>query len=417
MKVCLFRILLVWCLLMMALPATVAASFTPDDAVVHALRNNADLAAARFAVAEARGRLHQAGRLPNPEMETALRHHVNGDERAGEFGLTQRFPLTARLRLARRISQQELAAAEAEVTDAERILAGSVRSRVIQSLTLTALQELRRQQHSNSVQLASIARRAAAAGEGSEADAMQFDLEAGQLEIRQTKLHTEAQVLQSQLQLLLGVTNGLPVEISGNLADPPSPPPRLDPPIAMRPDQTAAAARTAAARESARLARAGKWEDVGLGLFGEIDRNEDAPTGIQTDQRVGIRLSIPLPFWNRNRGRIEEANATAARAAREASALDQRVQSERIIADAAMRGAHARLRGIADTLLPKARQMEALLEQAHTRGQGPLTDLLRARERRLELESARIEALAEYHLAVIQLLTVSPSSSSHPTVP
>jgi len=98
-------------------------------------------------------------------------------------------------------------------------------------------------------------------------------------------------------------------------------------------------------------------------------------------------------------------------------ALDQRVQSEVAIADAAMRGAWARLRGISDTLLPKARQMEALLETVHARGQGPLTDLLRARERRLELESARIEALSEYHLAARQRLTAIHSTISAPKAP
>jgi len=37
--------------------------------------------------------------------------------------------------------------------------------------------------------------------------------------------------------------------------------------------------------------------------------------------------------------------------------------------------------------------------------QASFTDLLRARERRLELESARIDALAGYHLAATRLLT------------
>jgi len=417
MKVCLVRISFGWWLLSAGLPAAPAASFTPDGAVAHALAHNADLAAARLAVAEARGRLTQAGRLPNPELETSLRHHVNWDERAGEFGLTQRFPLTARLRLARQISRQELASAEAEVADAERLLSGGVGALVTQTLTLTALQQLRRQQHSNSVHLAASARQTAAAGEGSEVDALQFDLEAGQLEIRLTRLDTEAHVLQSRLRLVLGLTEGENVEISGALEDPQNPPTALDPRMATRPDQVAAAARTAAARDATRLARAGKWEDVGLGLFGEIDRNEDVPSGLQTDQRVGIRFSIPLPFWNRNRGRIAEADATATRAAREAVALDQRVQSEVAIADAAMRGAWARLRGISDTLLPKARQMEALLETVRARGQGPLTDLLRARERRLELESARIEALSEYHLAARQRLTAIHSTISAPKAP
>jgi len=73
-------------------PQVSAAVFSCDQAVLQALGHNVDLEAARLTVAEARGRLIQAGRLSNPEVETAIRPHVNGRERLGEFGITQRFP-------------------------------------------------------------------------------------------------------------------------------------------------------------------------------------------------------------------------------------------------------------------------------------------------------------------------------------
>src|SRR5690606_31038200 len=87
-----------------------AARFTLDSAVPYALRNNPELAAARLSIAEARGRLAQAGRLPNPELESAIRPNVRGREYSAEIGFVQKFPLTNRLRLERAVSGAALAA-------------------------------------------------------------------------------------------------------------------------------------------------------------------------------------------------------------------------------------------------------------------------------------------------------------------
>ena len=386
-------------------PQASAAVFSCDQAVVQALGHNVDLEAARLTVAEARGRLFQAGRLSNPEVEAAIRPHVNGRERLGEFGITQRFPLTARLRLAKDVSKFELAAAEAEVANAERLLAGDVRTAVTQALVLAARMDLRRRQQSNSVELAEFARRTAVAGEGPGIDALQLDLETGQHAVRLKGLEAEANVFQARLRPLLGMAEEEGPSFSGSLEEPRTLPPAPEVLERRRPDQAAAAARSRAAQEAARLARTGKWEDAGLGLFGEIDRNEDGPFGLQTDHRVGIRLSVPLPLWNRNRGRIDEASANARRVALEAEALDRRVRAEIASADSEMRGAFAALRGITDRLLPQALTIEDRITRARAESQASFTDLLRARERRLELESARIDALAGYHLAATRLLT------------
>src|SRR5262249_7907048 len=44
---------------------------TADDLVKYALEHNGELAAVKQVIAEARGRLHQAGLKPNPTVETS----------------------------------------------------------------------------------------------------------------------------------------------------------------------------------------------------------------------------------------------------------------------------------------------------------------------------------------------------------
>ena len=90
---------------------------------------NPDLAAARLRIAEARGRLVQSGRLSNPEVEFGYnRNTANPREHTLGVALLQRFPVTARLRFEKAVSQAQLAAAEAEVADVERKLIAQART-------------------------------------------------------------------------------------------------------------------------------------------------------------------------------------------------------------------------------------------------------------------------------------------------
>ena len=81
--------------------------------MARALKANPDLAAARWGIEEARGRLWQSGRPANPELEAELKPSVKGGEGTFSLGFVQKFPLTQRLVLERAVSQAQMAAAEA----------------------------------------------------------------------------------------------------------------------------------------------------------------------------------------------------------------------------------------------------------------------------------------------------------------
>ena len=46
----------------------------------------------------------------------------------------------------------------------------------------------------------------------------------------------------------------------------------------------------------------------------------DLPADLETETMVGVRLSVPLPLWNRNQGEIAETTAARARAVAELQA-------------------------------------------------------------------------------------------------
>jgi cobalt-zinc-cadmium efflux system outer membrane protein len=147
------------------------------------------------------------------------------------------------------------------------------------------------------------------------------------------------------------------------------------------------------------LAKASRWQDVGLGLAGQLQRSEDAPTGLQRDNFVGLQISLPLPFWNRNQGRITEAREAVSRLELESRAVEVRIRSEVDSAWARLRVAEASLKGVDERLLPAAREVEATIARMRSEGQAGLTDLLQARDGRFQAESMRVDALRDVELA------------------
>ncbi len=374
-----------------------SVSLTPQQAAEYAARRNPSLAAARLRIEEARGRSQNAGRLRNPELEGEYMQNPRMPERTAEIALMQRFPLTGRLRLERAISRAELTAAEAEVQDVARRTAGDAKLQAVRILASREQQALRQKQIVNSRQLADFTRSRAAAGESALSDATQVELDTRQLESEIMQLRIEEVALTGQLKPVLGLSRGDTLEVTGKLEV------GADLGIASdRPDIRAAQAGIEAAQQSASLARAQKWDDVGVGLAAQYERTEDAPDGYSNETMLGFRFSIPLPLWNDNSGRVREANALAARRVLESAALKNDIAGE-IDAVRAERVELLRLLGTMDRdLLPGATQLEEQLQLSQSTGQTPLVEVLRARDRRLQIERQRLDVLRDLNLATVR---------------
>ena len=380
-----------------------AATLTIEGAVARAKQSNPDLAAARFAVGEAYGRLLQSGRLANPELESELKPNVRGRQFTFGVGFIQRFPLTSRLRLERAVSGAELKAAMAEVHNAERLVAAEVRTLAVKMLAVQGLKALKETQRKNSVALAGEAADSAKKGEGPAMVAVQFELEASQLALELLQADAESAALAGQLRPLLGADSAESVIVAGALAAPAG----TDKSVAVvenRADYQATRAKAEAALTGIELAKAGRWADASYGLSAEFQRAEDAPNGLENDGFIGFRFSLPLPLWNKNEGKIEEAKAAAARTAREALALALRIRAEAAAAQAEMNAAAKIAAQISTALLPRAATVEEEFTKAQKQGQAQMTEVLRAREKRLGFEQSHLTALRDYHLARVRLL-------------
>jgi outer membrane protein TolC len=385
---------------------------TPDGAADYAVKHNPALAAARFRIDEARGRLRQAGRHANPELEVELSRNPRAPEGSWGVAFMQKFPLTGRLRLEKAVSAAALAAAEAEVRNEERKLAGEARAAGVKLLALREQRALREKQVGNSKELSAFMTKRVETGEASVLDSSQVQLETQQLEAEFLQLDAGRAVLLGELRPLLGVTTGAELEITGDLRVPGKLPPAGANATA-RADYLAAQANIQAAEQTVELARAQKWEDLSAGFTLEHERSEDVPEGFKRDTFLGLKFSLPLPLWNQNEGRVEEALAATARAKKEADALSATIRAEAATARAEMAILAKIIAKLDDELLPAAAKIEEQFRTNYAAGQVPLPEVLRSRAKRIELDRQRLDALRDYHLARVRHLTATaPASDS-----
>lgn len=387
--------------LSLALSVASARGVTIDlDGIAPRVReSNPHLKAARLAIDEARGRLLGSGRRANPTLSVEFQGESGLSPASSGVGIDQALPLTNRLALEKHLSAQAVEAAELEVRDAERRLIAEAQALAVRLLALKELRALRQNQAGLAKELADFARERSAKGELSPLEAAQALVDSQRSAAAGKTLQAEAVAATGLLKQALGVPAAEELILSGKL------PERFLPAETdwkARPDLQAARLRTEAARTEADLARVRKWDDLSAGLFAARE-SEDLPGG-GTDRSgyVGLRFSLPLPFWNRNEGEIAEREARVERHRLETEALAAGIAVEATAAREEM-AAHAELAAeIESTLLPAVRQQLDRLEAAYQRGETDLLSLLRAREQRLELESAALDATRDFHLARIR---------------
>jgi cobalt-zinc-cadmium efflux system outer membrane protein len=393
-----FRFLYLSAFLIGTLPAA-DLSLSLADIPQRTTRHHPTLAAARFTIDEARARVIGAGRLANPAIGLAFNHDSRFREGTISTSLTQRFPLTSRLRLEKNLSHQLVTAAELEVQDAARKTIAETQSLAVQLLSLDQQRALRQQQLELAKKLSQFASDRANRGELSPLDAAQAQVDSQRLILETRKLAADRVNLLGELKPKLGLDPTDHLTITGNL-----------PPVAMpakrsgqqRPDYQLHLLREQAALTEIDLARAKKWEDIEAGILFEGERAEDAPEGLERTGFFGFQLSIPLPFWNRNQGEIAEKTASAIRTKLESKALDSIINHEISALRDEMQAYAELARETKEQLLPLVIQQSDRIDQAYQTGQTDLITLLRVRDQRLQLEVAALEAQRDFHLARIR---------------
>lgn len=395
MRTCFFALLAICAPATFAGTVSVSLSQTPR----YVLGHNPDLVAARLRIDEAKGRLLGSGRLSNPDLGLSATHDRRFRE--GTIGLSfdQRFPLTSRLRLEKSLSQKLVIAAELEVREMERQTIAEAQSLVVKLLSIDQQRALRQQQTELAQKLSSFAADRSNKGEISPLDAAQAQVDSQRLVLEGRKLEAERVSILGELKPKLGASANDTLSITGELPATTLP---GNSSWTSRPDYQLSRTNADAALVGIDLAKAKKWDDITAGVMWEGERMEDAPNGLERTGFFGFRISIPLPIWNKNQGEIAEKKAAALRASLETKALAAGITNQVAAARAEMAANAALATETKGNLLPLVVEQTDKLEKAYETGQVDLLTILRAREQRLQLEAAVLDATRDFHLARIR---------------
>ncbi len=379
------------------------SALTPEKAAAIARANNAELLAARHLIAEAEARTRTTGRLTNPELTFEVGAGPRSQARLG-VAFTQRFPLTARLALERRHSAIAIEMARLELDDRARLIAGRARATatklaaIRESVRLTATQTRDLETFAKSLTAQS------AEGLTSSLAANQADLAAKTLAATSEVTKAEAIPLAEELATLLGRPPASFPNVV--LAALPSQPPSPRTPTT-RPDLRLAELAVEAGDTSVAIARASRWDDVGVGVFYEGERLAAEEGGFENENLAGVRVSIPLPLWQDGRGAVAEKTATLDRRRAELAALRLAVRNEADSAHRLLVAAFQTARTLETDLLPAARALVASSEAAYQRGEIDFPTLFSARTRLADAQTSALAARQSYHLAHAKWLTAT----------
>ncbi len=389
----------VFCILLFCPLVASSVTLSLTDIAPRVRAHHPALKAARLSIDEARGRQLGAGRLSNPTLDTSFQNESRVSPRTTVFGIDQSFPLTKRLSLEKQLTGQLVTAAEHEVHDVERRYIAVARSLAVKLLALDQQRTLRQQQTALAQKLADFAKDRAKVGELSPLDAAQAQVDGQRLLLEARRLEIEAVSLRGELKPMLGLKPQDTLALSGQLPSLALPPSQA---WQKRADYQLSQTRIEATQTEAALAKAKRIPDVSAGFFASREQQDTTPVHTERTGFVGFRFSIPLPFWNRNQGEIAEKAASAERARLESEALAVQITGE---ADTARREMEANAGLVSDTrdkLLPLVIEQTSKLEKAYESGQSDLLTVLRAREQRVQLEAAALDAIRDFHLAKIR---------------
>lgn len=380
-------------------PADLVA-LTLEEAFEIAERLQPEFAEARAMVDAAEGRARQAGAFPNPEaIVGAQQLPLNGNnEKEFIAGVGQTLPLSSRLSKARRA---ELLDREVRVRGLE-VKRRDIRRRVHSAFATALYQERALEVQGEILQSAekTVATTRARVELG---DALREDLARVEMEFARAKVESQrAASLRYQARVALGTAMGDAAfsvnSLAGTLETTFEIPTieSLAASVGEQPETAQAEADMRARNARVDAAKAERIPDVKVELL--YHRLE----GSKSDT-LDLGLSIPLPFFNRNQGRLREARAEVAAAEARARMTQNEMTARLLQSHLQLSAALASSSALKADVLPRAQTVLQGAETRYAAGDISLAELLPVRRDWAAVQLTYLESLRDVMQAWAEL--------------
>ncbi|MBI1928152.1 TolC family protein [Candidatus Poribacteria bacterium] len=378
--------------------ATLLPQITLEGAIQAALTENLELKATRERTKVAQARLDGIARLSNPEVETEA---LPGEGGETNIGLTKSFQLGGQRGHRKRMAQTNIEKVNAEIANAERLLTKEVKEAFYELLRIQEKIQLAKTIVQLNEQILDIATLKFEAGEIrlTEVNLAKIELQTAIRE--QTELENEREQAQVELNGLMGAPLEKPVVATGELKYQPL---QLNLNVlktyalANRSDLKTLQLEAQVTQSELALAKAENVPELGLSLTTRREVNETL---------FGGRLSVPLPFFDRNRVEIGTAKAQQQVNRAEIGAQERQIIREVVGAYLAVNAAQKVLAFYEGGILDLLNENQDLIRTAYELGEAELLEVIFTQHQFIETRFAYLDALAAYTKAVAELETAA----------
>lgn len=331
MKKFLTAIICLQCLLLDAAQKNPELKLSREASVEFALKNNLDLKAVKAGIDAARGRASQSGRLDNPVVGAEYGNDMlfsDEGEYSARVEISQRFPLFGRLAKEKKIGNLDIKLAALEYEEARRQLALQVETAYIDAAEKYAAAAAKREILRASDKLAAALKDASGKAEISQLEASRAQSESAKLKIEIMRDDVEAATALARLKNLLGLDSETQIKLADKLSEIPISPKEFSPDVLeSRPDWLMFSLAAENANAQIALAKAGRFEDIEVGLFFEANTSIDEPVGKSREKALGLSVSVPLPL-NSFDGTINEKLALRRQVQIRSASKENQIRSE-----------------------------------------------------------------------------------------
>lgn len=392
-----------------------APTLTLSQAKEISFEKNWDLLAARSGIDAASAQLIVAKEFPNPtaSISTAYIGAYEAGTTMGN-GIWERsydtiFAVNQLIEIAGKRHDRQAAAragifgAKARFYDAKRTLDQGVTKAFVAALLAEENVRILNESSQLLRHEADIAESRFKAGDISDSDKKQIEINAEQYELQAKSAEAAAVQARIAVEILMGIPQPKGhYALAGSLEELVEAPlpaaPQLGP-DAVRPDVLAAEADLKSAKANLRLQKAIRVPDP---TFLVQYEHEPPNTGPPADT-TGIGVSFPLPLWNLNGGNIKAAEASVDQMMMAAGKVRTQMEADISNAESEFNEAHARWLSYRNQTAPKSTKVRESVAFSYEKGGASLVDLLDAERTDNDIRLATVQAMSDTASAIADL--------------
>jgi outer membrane protein, heavy metal efflux system len=374
-----------------------------DALVAEAWARNPEANVYRSEIAAAKGERRTAGEWQNPEASGDLGAKVVRDYHGDTLGegvswtlsATQTFEYPGRVTLRKAIANHQIALAELGLEGFRAALAARVRAAAFRAALGRAKADAAGEIAKRFDDLASVMSQRPAAGIAPQLEARIIEASAIALKRKPLEAQREMQSAIYELNQLRGARIDTPLALTHLDLRLQSLPPIATLLLTARERNYDIRTRTVELEQQGykvKLALNERWPAVRVGPFAH---NERADTN---EYQFGIGLSLPLPLWNMNTGKIDTERARAAKVEAELTALVREVERKVADAEFVYRSRREEAENLQTSILPQMREAAEAADRNYRDGAVPLSTYTELQKQYLDA----IDAIAAAQTGAIE---------------